>query len=232
MPEYKAPRGDKTRFAFLNTTKATAEQDIAAGNLFIEPETLDAVAAFLPEFLEKMETVSGALSGREKEVREQNDALETLETYTRDLWAVLFRRVHRLNEPAEVFTYYQLPLSGVMPRSLINAEWLHIAKEVVAGDALAVAAGYPAIINPSSIELAEIVQTAESEYGDVAVADRAYDIAQEELAELRTAADSHIQEVMDQLRFALRKKDAPSRRRIIRTYGATYKYAEGEPEEV
>jgi len=36
---------------------------------------------------------------------------------------------------------------------------------------------------------------------------------------------------MDELRFALRKKDAASKRRIMRSYGATYKAIEGEEEE-
>jgi len=66
---------------------------------------------------------------------------------------------------------------------------------------------------------------------DVAVADRDYDIAQEVVASSRTVAEDFIQEVMDELRFALRKKDASSQRRIMRSYGATYTFVEGEPED-
>jgi len=34
---------------------------------------------------------------------------------------------------------------------------------------------------------------------------------------------------MDELRYFLRKEDAPSQRRIMRSYGATYRYLPGEP---
>jgi hypothetical protein len=35
--------------------------------------------------------------------------------------------------------------------------------------------------------------------------------------------------VVEQLRFNLRKKDAPSQRRVMRTYGARFRYLSGEP---
>jgi hypothetical protein len=70
---------------------------------------------------------------------------------------------------------------------------------------------------------------AQSEQNDIAGADRTYDQAQETLASLCIQADGLIQETVDELRFNLRKKDAPSQRRIIRTYGGSYSYLSGEP---
>ena len=61
------------------------------------------------------------------------------------------------------------------------------------------------------------------------MADRAYDEAQEAVAALRGQADELIAEVMDELRFNLRRKDAPSQRRVMRTYGANFSYLKGEP---
>jgi len=49
------------------------------------------------------------------------------------------------------------------------------------------------------------------------------------LISVRPQADTVIREVMDELRFNLRHMDAPSQRRIMRTYGATFKYLPGEP---
>ena len=49
------------------------------------------------------------------------------------------------------------------------------------------------------------------------------------MAALRARADELIAEVMAELRFNLRKKDASTQRRIMRTYGATYSYLLGEP---
>jgi len=65
--------------------------------------------------------------------------------------------------------------------------------------------------------------------GEADAADRSFDQAQEALADLRTQADQMIADVMAELRFTLRSKDAASQRRIMRTYGATFAYLDGEP---
>ncbi len=99
------------------------------------------------------------------------------------------------------------------------------------GDAEAVAAGYPPMANPSAAELQAVLETARSEVGDVAVADRAYDQAQAAVAALRAEADDWVAEVMGQLRLHLRRQEPPSQRRIMRTYGARFRYLPGEPED-
>lgn len=82
---------------------------------------------------------------------------------------------------------------------------------------------------PSVAELNALVQSAQTEEEDVAIADREYDQAQEVLAALRVQADESIGEVMAQLRYVLRWLDAPSQHRIMRTYGPEFVYLEGEP---
>ena len=84
------------------------------------------------------------------------------------------------------------------------------------------------MVNPSAAELDAVLATAQTEVDEVAPADRQYDEAQEAAATLRPRADELILEVMDALRYTLRKKSAPSQRRIMRSYGATYTYLKGE----
>ena len=60
-------------------------------------------------------------------------------------------------------------------------------------------------------------------------ADRAYDVAQAELAAFRPQADELIQEVRDVVLFGTRRMDAPSQRRILRSYGAQFRYLPDEP---
>jgi len=87
---------------------------------------------------------------------------------------------------------------------------------------MAVAAGYPPMCNPSAAELTAILHTTQTAIDRVTTAERAYDQAQEALAAQRAQADQLIAEIMTELRFALRRHDAPSQRRILRTYGATF----------
>ncbi len=51
--------------------------------------------------------------------------------------------------------------------------------------------------NPSAAELDAVLKTAQSESDDVAMADRAYDKAQEAIAALRAQADELIAEMLD-----------------------------------
>ncbi len=229
MPTYEAPYTDRDRLIFLQRIATTGPQDIAAGNLYVGQATLNEVAVFLTGFEAAMNAISEKLSGRAKETRERAEAVERAGLYTRDLWEVLKRRVRRLDQPAEVLTFYQLPLDGTVPKPTTQEEWLSFAAQVVLGDARAVAAGYPPMVNPSAAELQAALQAAVSEAADVALADRAYDQAQEAVEALRSPADALIAEVVDQLRFNLRKKDAPSQRRVMRTYGARFRYLSGEP---
>jgi len=228
MPKYRQPESDLARQAFLETTEKTGQKDIDAGNMYISQELVEEINAFVPGFDTKVEAVTQTLSGREKEVREKNEAISTLVTYAHDLWEVLKRRVNRKGEPAEVHTYYRLPLDGKNPTLYTDREWLTMAENVVAGDAQAVADGFDAMVNPSAAELDAVRSTAQTEVDEVSPADRAYDQAQEAAATLRPQADELIQEVMDSLRYTLRKKDAPSQRRIMRSYGATFTYLKGE----
>lgn len=229
MPIYVAPGNDNARLAFLKTAAVTAAQDISAGNLYVTQATVDAMVAFLPQFEANVNTVTQKLSGRAKEVREKNEAADQVAGCVRDMWEVVKRRVGRLNQPAEVLTYYQLPLSGETPKLYTPDEWIVMGQQLVVGDAQAVAAGYPAMVNPSAAELDALVQSAQTEKEDVAIADREYGQAQEALAALRVQADELIDEVMAQLRYVLRRLEAPSQRRIMRTYGAEFAYLEGEP---
>lgn len=229
MPVWIEPGSDNARLTFLKRSVSTAEQDSGSGNMYLSQLTTDSIKTFLSDFEQKVQVLSDKLSARSKESREATQALEKLKTYTRDLWEVLKRRVYRLEQPAEVLTFYELPLSGLIPKPTTREEWLTVADKIIIGDANAVKAGYPPMANPSAAELKEALQSAGNEIDEVAGSDREYDQAQEAVAALRPQASDLIHEVMDELQFNLRKKDDASQRRIIRTYGATYKYLQGEP---
>lgn len=231
MPEYEAPRSDLARQAFLTTAAKTGQADIDAGNDYVTQPLVDDIKAFNPGFDSSVEAVTATLSGREKEVREKNEAIIRLIIFVHDLWEVLRRRVNRNKENAEVLTFYQLPLDGVNPEPSGDRQWLEMAENVVEGDAAAEAAGHPLMVNPSAAEVAVVRTAAQTEFDQVAPADRTYDDAQAATEALRPRADELIQEVMDTLRFTLRKLDRPSQRRIMRTYGATFVPLPGEPDE-
>ena len=140
------------------------------------------------------------------------------------------KRISRLKQPPAVFSFYMMTQNGEITYPTNMEQWLTLANKLIQGDAEAVKAGYPAMSNPSAVELQAILDTTQSEYNDVAMADRDHDIVQENLAKHRTVADKLINEMFDQLNFSLRAFDASSQRRIIRTYGFKYDSLPGEEE--
>lgn len=224
MAVIKKRYSDNGRKHVLETTVSTAEK---SGDNYVSPETVQKIITFLTVWLEKLLQLNKYLSEREKEIREKNDALDFLDMIMRDVWEVVKRRVRRQKLPAEVLTYYGLPLSGIVPKIGKEKDLLATAANMIKGDEEAIAAGYEAMINPSAAELQVALDAAKKELSEVAPADRNYDKAEEAVADLRPEADSLIEDVIDELKLKLRKRDAASQRRIISSYGAEIEYNTG-----
>ena len=228
MPVIKTLYSDNGRSAVIRKSIESAISDKAQGLSYLSDELLFNLQTIKPQWEERVFALNKYLSLREKEVREKNKALKYLRTVMRDMWVVLKRRVNRMEQPDEVLTFYQLPLSGKIPNIKKETEILAVTAKMVIGDSLAVGAGYPAIQNPSAEELQDAITKATKEIDDVAPADRQYDIAQEAVEELREPVDNYIKDVIEQLKFNLRKKDTSSKRRIMRSYGIEFIYRNGE----
>ncbi|MGM0531912.1 MAG: hypothetical protein ACQER7_11230 [Bacteroidota bacterium] len=231
MAIFTEPTSDDSRLGFLQRALVTAASDRAAGKSYLTEETMNEVTEFIPVFETAIKNINDSLSKRTVEIQEGSKALEHMKTVIRDLWEVIRRRVNRLNEPAGVLTYYELPLSGITPRPTNIEQWFVLADKIIDGDAKAVAAGYLPMQNPDVEELKEAREKALAERGDIPLADRIYDEAQAEVEGLRPRAIELIDDIMADLRHSLRKMDEPSQRRIMRSYGATFKYYKGEPED-
>lgn len=116
-----------------------------------------------------------------------------------------------------------------MPDITTFDQLVTLADGLVNGEIDAVAAGFPAMANPSAAEVATVLATARLQAADVPGADRAYGEAQVAIAAKRAQADETISDIMDDLRSSLRRLDAPTQRRIMRGYGATFAALPGEP---
>jgi ElaB/YqjD/DUF883 family membrane-anchored ribosome-binding protein len=231
MPELAKPLNDVDRLAFLKRSVNSGLSDQTAGHNYLSQETINEVEALAEAYDKALSDISTSQSERSREIRQRTEALEQLAAYVRDFWEVARRRVYRLKQPAEVLTFYGLPLDGMSPKPTRPDEWLGIADHLARGDAEAVAAGYPAMSNPSAAEITAVLAAARLEAEEANTADRVYDAAQEQLAALRTQADQLIDDILAELRYTLRRKDAPSQRRIMRSYGAVYTYLQGEPQD-
>jgi hypothetical protein len=232
MPLLVKPTNDAGRVGFLDASAKTGTSDVSKGKKYLSDETLQMARDVASEYTNLLKAEAGKLATRSKEVREKNTAIVKLETYMRDMWEVIKRRVFRKNEPAEVFTYYQLPLDGTVPKAVLEKEIFILAERVIAGDKKAVEAGYAPAVCPSADELNDLLIAARKESDDVAQSDREYDDSHKLIAPIRAKAEELIDDTIAELDYNLRKLDPANRRRIMRTYGVTYQYAKGEPEDI
>ena len=231
MPFYNAPRSDFKRQLFLQRAAQTAAEDLLAGNLYLSANTIDALENTGLQFTNTYHQLAILLTARMTEVDGGEVELQQLQECLRDLWQVLRRRVRRQNQPVSVLGLYQLPGDGSQPKSGSRDAWIAMADAAIEGDGLAVAAGYPPVVNPDILELQTMLQALKNRVIAIANADRAFDLAQAAVAELRPTVDLLIRSVIRELRASLVALDEPSYRRIARSYGAEYIYSPGEPPE-
>jgi hypothetical protein len=228
MPYIKKPRSDAERLTWLRRMAETGAQDLLEGRAYLPQLLLTEVTALLPVIGPAITGADARFAGRIKETGERQTAFARLQNYVRDYWQGLIRRTARENHNVEVLRMHGLAVEGYLPNPSRDEEWILWAERIVAGDAAAVAAGLPPMSNPTSAEVQTVLDQARSEAADVPQADRLYDEAQAALADLRPPADDLIDQVITYLQLALRKLDASSQRRIMRTYGIVFAPYEGE----
>jgi hypothetical protein len=228
MPYYVPPTSDLNRLRFLQRTVTSATADILAGDQYLSSDTVAKVTALAAEFEVALNAISSTQRTRSNEALERTEALTELSAAVRDLWAVLRRRVRRLKQPVNVLLFYGLPIDGNTPNPTVLDDWIPLGQSTINGDAEAVAAGFPPMSNPSAAELQLLLDSATAEAGEADASDRVYDKAQATVSDLRVGVDKMINDIMAELRFRLRDEDNASQRRIMRTYGTTFKYLEGE----
>lgn len=229
MAIYAPPINDRDRVLTMETAISQATTDTA--NAFISPKTLNKAQELLPKMKEAMIILARNKAIRAGDVAEKDVILVKVDKYVRHLWAGLINRVDREDLPVSVLKYYQLPLSGIMPKTYPRPSIITTAKSIVTGDAQAVEAGYAPMANPSAEELAAMIEIAEKEISDVSVADKAVDENEATLKEMRAEADQIIRKIVADLRYFLMDEDEPSQRRIMRRYGLVFRSEQEGAEE-
>jgi len=231
MPTFAAPRSDDARLATLETISTTAALDNDDAKLL--PAALrQRVDAFLPGYRPVVQAVEAATAGRAKEVTEKDKALKSLTTHVQDFFEVLKRRTARLDHDVSALVHYGLPQSGDVPKLVAETAVESAADGIVEGEAAAVAAGFPAMVNPSAAEVKTALDSYRKESAEVVPADARVRQAQIAAAAQRELADDLLSDVKDELSHALRKLEGPAERRVLRLFGFKFTPNAGEkPEE-
>lgn len=230
MPTYSAPGSDEDRLAVLKTLLSATAADANLNKLL--PATLrTSINTFVTGYEPVVQAGAAAEAGRAKEVKEKDAAQEKLGTYTRDFFEVLKRRTEREEHNVAVLVHYGLTQAGDVPKMRAADDLVKAANSIVTGEIAAVAAGFPAMTNPSAVQVDAMLQSFTKESGEVKPADEKVRAAQAAAGALRDGADDLISDAKDEVSHALRKEDAPTIRRVLRQLGYTFTPKPGEQPE-
>lgn len=223
------PSNKNSRSLFLNTCAASIAEDEQNGSAVLSARTVNLVVKLNEEFHAILKQSDQSATTRAHEVAEKSSAINKADLFLHHFWLGAKNKAIREEYPAAYLTYFDLPQSGIIPKTNATPAIFPIIDTVIQGEADAVAAGYAPMSNPSAEELAVVKAAAEKEVSDVSVADKELDRLTAEMAEIRDNVDKLARDIVLEFRFLLRDEDEPSQRRIMRKYGIVFK---SEKEEV
>lgn len=228
MPNIIIPRSNEDLIRFFETATRVANEDHLVQVKYLDADWIPQASDFVEDFQTRVRNLPAAQRNRALQIDERNAQFAKLDTYIRDYLSTLKRMVYREGLPVSLFAFYTLPESAELPNPTNMNEVLSWAEKIVKGDADAVAAGYPAMSNPTAAQVNTVLTQTKAEMDDVSAVERVLDTALDELEALRATGFSMAQDAEQQLNFQLRKLTPPDRRRIIRRYGFQFTYAAGE----
>ncbi len=242
MPRVREPQSDEGRVQLLSKVLITYTADAQQNDVVYLPATIPArITALLegvtdpqtnvstPGYRPAVVELTRLRAAVAKEVEDSDKAEVVLETYIRDFWEVLKRRTFRLGHPVAVLNYYDLPQDGAVPALATRADRQAWAQKILDGEGAALAASFPAMANPSVGDVSQKLNTAKTEAEQITPKDRAQELALEVVRGLRAPAIELVNDVLDELRHALRKMEPGTARNIMRSYGVEFELLPGEP---
>lgn len=231
---YRSPESDHRRLLTLRQVSTIAAADAAAGREYIRPTVVADIDAMLAQLEKAVEALNDALAARKTAVAAKDSAIQFLEWAVRDGWESMKRRARRQELGTAVLAFYGLPESGDVPAGTAQRDWLQYALGVLDGDPEAAAAGYAPLKDPDVAEIQALYATAQTAYDAVPLTDREYDLKQEAVAVLRQPVDDLLARAVRDIRYNAADAGATkeSERRIMRSYGFTFRNDDSAPEEV
>ncbi len=222
MAELRYPASDRNRLALLEKCSKEATRDRLATAPYLVANLETAVDTFIAAYRPAIKLVQELRGQRGLEVDEKQTAVDELDRYVRDFWAVLERRIVRENLPRGLFIEYNQLRSGENATSRRLRDLLQYADDIVEGEARVVLKGFTPMSNPTAAEIAAKRDAAIAEAEDVDDVVSTLDRAQHAADALRPEADKLIRVVSAQFDASLYGMSADDVRSIKMRYGYDY----------
>lgn len=228
MPVRTLVKTDEERLIALTIAKMNND-GLSETYLVLRPETVIRLNNLQPLFAEKMHKRNSALAQQSLSTAQLNELRARLRMYISH-----FIQVFNLGIQRGVYRATDRPLFNIdftsekLPYLKNDSSLLSYGADIIAGDAVRVAAGGAPMLNPTTAELEAVF----NDFNACRIAHShlkyAYDISQEAVAALRKSADSLILRIWNEVETYFSEDEISSKRRKASLWGVKYKSLPGE----
>ncbi len=229
MPTRRIPRTDDERSAAMSVCAAKAQNTPLADRL-ITPAQDNTLNGTLSPWRARRDAIGPALQAQTAATESANTTYTTLVRVISHYIQVINFAIERGVLPASTRSYYQLPVTHAeVPVINTCAQALLWAGHLASGETARVADGGPAMAWPAIAEVNIAATACADAENTQSGAKSGYDIAQEDVAEMRPQVDVLIKDLWDTIEYNLRADAPPSLRRKAREWGVVYDGEEEAP---
>lgn len=226
MSKINLPSNDADRLALLEQALTAAR---ANANALLPTQTVAQIEEQIGAFVEARHAITQARAAQREARAAATQAMQMLNEYIHQIWQTVVTQVRWQRLSSAVFTYYQLSVEGSGPPRSADANWIDIAKRLLAGAEQATAAGFT--VDRVDLEtLQHALDQAQTTLVAVTQTRNTLVKAQQQLMQQRKAVQLLIGHLVSDLRYALRDVTPVHRRQTMRVYGVRFRYDENGTE--
>ena len=222
MPTRKKPGSDEGRDKALYTAK-TKNDGILAANRFLTNQTQTRLNTIQPAFRSALEARGTALANQSEGTVVNEEAKALARMFTSHFFQVFNLGVARGVYTKSQRSFFQLDVnSDSVPPLTSEQDIIQWGLRIETGDAACVAAGGAAMVNPTAVEVKEVVDAFIARNAEQTALKDLYDDAQEAVEKKREEADKVITKVWDEAETFYNEETPSSKRRNCREWGVIY----------
>ncbi len=184
----------------------------------VRPNLVTRLTDTLPLFRTAWRDCTAAEGRREGQIVARDELVGSLDQVIRHFWSSLDQRSRRMKHSSQVMRFYR-PSGPKRPDLTVNRDVVKLGEFLIEGDALAVAAGYPAMTNPDIAEVQQYLADAKAATLAVEQADLEHAQCQDVLRGYREVMDAALRKVAQQVQLEMQDKPASYVRRLLRRFG-------------
>lgn len=225
----KAQSNDGQRLKLLENIVAHADIPAPNGTRLFDETTIQRTTDLSERLAAAIETRDAHLTARRQLRTQQITGTRNLKQMIRITWDMILYRVRAGTLPASALGLFGLSVEGNRPGPGDPREWIARGNRLISADSQLENSGYPAITEPSRVELQSEVERLQT----ITIAKESEENrltgSREALRAIRTETENLIQEIVFRITIAYQNEPRIQRRQTMRVLGFRFGTQPSEP---